>query len=154
MSDNDDSLVTVGSFIDALQAHLARGRLEAEGLHPVIAHEHHVWADWLISTALGGVKVQVPRAEAEAAREVLEQLAQGAYALDETTVDEPHCPRCGSRQVSRPRGRWKLAFVGLMFFKLPLPFRTDTLRCEDCGYRWQPVATEEEPRDDAGGPRE
>ena len=51
--------VTIASFTSPLEAHMARGRLEAEGIPAFIAHENHIWAEWFLSNALGGVKVQV-----------------------------------------------------------------------------------------------
>ena len=48
-----------------MEAHIFRLRLEAEGIFAVVAHEHHVWANWPYAMALGGVKVQVPPSELE-----------------------------------------------------------------------------------------
>ena len=52
-------LITVATFTDPLEAHIVRGRLEAEHIECFVMHEHHIWANWFLSTALGGVKLQV-----------------------------------------------------------------------------------------------
>ncbi|MDE1464690.1 putative signal transducing protein [Spartinivicinus poritis] len=127
-------LVTVGSYTDAIQAHLVRGKLEAEGIFATVAHEHHIWANWFLSIALGGVKVQVPADQAEQAKQILADLASGQYAIeDEFKI---HCPKCNSVQVEEQRTRWKIAFLGLSIFHIPLPYRRGKLKCRDCGNNW------------------
>jgi hypothetical protein len=49
------------------EAHIVRGALEAEGIPAMLRAESAVYG----STALGGVKVQVPRALEDRARQVL-----------------------------------------------------------------------------------
>ena len=69
--------VTVGAYNNPIEAHLARGRLEVEGIPALLAHEHHVWANWVYSQALGGVKVQVPAEHAVAAAKILDAHNRG-----------------------------------------------------------------------------
>jgi len=126
-------LKTVGRYTDAIRAHLARGRLEAEGIEAFVAHEHHVWADWMVSNALGGVKVQVKPDMAARAKLILEDMEEGAYALEEEA--EP-CPRCGSTDTVEAKAEWKWAFVAFMFLHIPLPFRRAMRRCGRCGHDW------------------
>ncbi len=51
---------TVETFRDPRDAHLLRMRLDVDGIPAVIANDLHVWNAWHMSTALGGVRVQVP----------------------------------------------------------------------------------------------
>ncbi|ALP54337.1 hypothetical protein Tel_14940 [Candidatus Tenderia electrophaga] len=62
--------VTVASFDTSPEAHIAMGRLLAEGLDAHLADEHLVQTDWLYSIAVGGIKLQVPP-QAEQARRIL-----------------------------------------------------------------------------------
>jgi hypothetical protein len=129
-----DPLVTVGSYIDPIQAHIASGRLESEGIPVVVADEHYIWANWMLSNALGGVKVQVPASYAEQSRQILSDLAHGEYALEE---ENPQlCPRCSSEDIEPQRTSWKLAFLGLFVLHLPLPYRRNRMKCRHCGYSW------------------
>lgn len=66
-------MITVASFENQADAHIAKGRLEAEGLSPVLGDSHLVQTDWLYSAALGGIKLQVPEMEAERARQLIDQ---------------------------------------------------------------------------------
>ena len=63
--------VKVASFSQPFEAHLARTRLEAEGIACVVSDEYLVRVDWLLSNAIGGVKLMVPAGEAARAREAL-----------------------------------------------------------------------------------
>lgn len=69
--------VTVATFDDMPSAHIALGRLRAEGIEAVLADEHLVQADWLYSLAVGGIKLRVPAAEAARAREALARDRSG-----------------------------------------------------------------------------
>ena len=139
-----DRLETVASFTDPLQAHIARGRLEAEGVPAYVIHENHVWAAWFLSNALGGVKLQVVEADARRAREILAADREGEYAgILELPGDEatpPACPHCGAAD-SFARFSWQtlllvifsLGIVGVIF-----PPRRDLRQCRVCGRRWRP----------------
>ncbi|NOX42698.1 MAG: DUF2007 domain-containing protein [Gammaproteobacteria bacterium] len=64
--------VTVRAYNSPIEAYLAKGRLEVEGIPAYLAHENHVWVDWVYSQALGGVKVQVLAENAENASKILD----------------------------------------------------------------------------------
>ncbi|HET6604713.1 MAG TPA: DUF2007 domain-containing protein [Xanthomonadaceae bacterium] len=129
----DTDRVLVASFVDAVQAHIACGRLRAEQIDASVSDEHFVTANWQLSTALGGVKLWVPAAQAGQAREVLQALERGAYAID---TDWGQCPYCGSVRVApAAREDRRLGFASVLLLDLPLPYRRH-LRCQDCGERW------------------
>lgn len=64
-------LVTVASYWLPYEAHLARSKLEAQGIPAALADEHTIEAQWLFANALGGVKVMVHPLYADAARAIL-----------------------------------------------------------------------------------
>lgn len=107
--------VVVASFTDPIEAQLARGRLQAEGIEARLDDEHSNLANWEWRLAIGGAKLRVPAAQAGRAREVLAALDAGAYALDEETapLDPPDRESPSSR----------LAWAALMLLNLPLPWR-------------------------------
>lgn len=65
------ALVTVATFDLMPDAHIALGRLQAEGIECWLADENLVQTDWLYSIAVGGIKLQVRQIDAERAREAL-----------------------------------------------------------------------------------
>jgi hypothetical protein len=109
-------LSTVTSCAEPWTAHLLRGRLIAEGVAAVVAHEHHVGNLWPYTLALGGVKVQVPDSQLEMAREIVARCRSGDYQ-DELDPGPDrlvplHCPSCGSAIVmSRPAFKWSILLI-------------------------------------------
>ena len=123
--------VTVARYDFPYQAHIARAKLDSEGIPAFVADEHTINMQWLYSNAMGGVKLQVPESFAEAAREVLaREEAQVAPAAE---VEGPRCQHCGStRTALRQRGR-RWAFLSWLVLELPLfPVRR-RYHCLDCG---------------------
>lgn len=95
------NLVTIARFDLAGQAHIAKNVLEAAGIKSVLADEQTVAMDWLLSNAIGGIKVQVLEEDAERAVVALEEalgsdepvdedvMAAEAEAAEKEAVDEP-----------------------------------------------------------------
>jgi hypothetical protein len=64
--------VTVLTAFNPADAQLARSRLEAAGFHPFVANEGSALSIEGYALAVGGIRVQVPEAEAADAKEFLE----------------------------------------------------------------------------------
>lgn len=92
---SDDDLVTIGHYRFVYEAELARLHLDEEGIPAFIADAEIVNMDWLLGNAVGNVKIQVARRDAEAATSV---LARKTPAQPEGEVDESSkCLACGTR---------------------------------------------------------
>lgn len=146
MSDDAPTWVTVANCEDAIEAHLLVGRLNAEGIETFIAHEHQIWADWTMSNALGGVKVQVHAHDVPQASELVAMHRRGDFALDESEYNGVQCPACGSYDVERDDLSRKLGFLMIMFAGWFFPWRTRDWRyhCFDCDHRWSEPKSEDE----------
>jgi hypothetical protein len=110
-------LTTVARFADPLEAHIACGRLRAEGIAAHVADAHMGLANWEWRLAVGGTRVLVDERDAELARKVVRDLDAGRYALDAGPADEPlHAPY---------RESWssRIAWIALMLFNIPLPWK-------------------------------
>jgi hypothetical protein len=81
----DDPLETIAIFLTPTEAHVLQGLLEAEGIHAVVADGEMVQMNELLSPALGGVRVLVPRSALERAHEIKAAVARGDYRLDENS---------------------------------------------------------------------
>lgn len=68
-----DELVTIRRFRDLMEAIMAKGLLESAGIECFLIDENIVRIDWLISNAIGGIKLQVNRQDADSAVKVLGQ---------------------------------------------------------------------------------
>ena len=110
---------TIAHYTDPIEAHLARGRLLSEGIDAHLGDEHLAAANWEWRLAVGGVKLRVADRDVERARIVLQSLDAGEYALADVESEE-------ARNLHAPdRESWssRLAWVGLMLFGIPLPWR-------------------------------
>jgi hypothetical protein len=135
-------LHTVATFRDPWEAHFLRLRLAAEGIPARVAHEHHVWAAWHLSVALGGVKVQVPLSAGSEALAVLDGCRSGRYraelAAELGDLDDPRCPVCGSpRFASRSAIPMLVLALGALALGLALPARASIRRCDLCRTDWR-----------------
>ena len=135
-------LVTIATFTSPLEAHIVRGRLETERIETYVAHEHHIWANWFLSTALGGVKLQVKPEDAQRARDILRHEQAGDYmalvadVLDERPANRSACPVCASMDIvpTRRSGHRSLLIVWLT--ALPFPYSSIEMLCRNCGHSW------------------
>jgi hypothetical protein len=66
-----DELVTIRTFEFLPDAEAARMRLERAGITAMLADAEAVGTSWLLGNAMGGIKLQVLRTKAEAARSAL-----------------------------------------------------------------------------------
>ena len=108
--------VAVARFADPLEAHIVCGRLRAEGIDAHVADAHMGLANWEWRLAVGGTRVLVDEREADRARIIVRALDAGAYALD--TEAEP-----ALQPPSRESWSSRLAWIALMLFGVPLPWR-------------------------------
>jgi len=81
MGDRDSPLVEIATVATPLEAHLLKGRLEAEGLRVTVADEHMIAANIALAYAIGGVRLLVRAPHAARARAVLAAIERGDYAI-------------------------------------------------------------------------
>jgi len=62
---------TVATYDSIINANIAMGRLQAEGIRCWLADENIIQADMLYSPMIGGIKLQVDSQNADIAREIL-----------------------------------------------------------------------------------
>jgi hypothetical protein len=65
------TFATVYSAFSPAESQLVRARLEAAGFHPFVLDELAAFSTEGYAAAIGGVRVQVPEAEAQEARDFL-----------------------------------------------------------------------------------
>jgi len=94
---------------------------------------------------LGGVKIVVREADAERARRLLSEapIAEAAPEPSVESIEEEVviCPACGSANVHYEKYNYRLFFLSMLLFSLPLPFKKGEWVCDDCGYRWKENAS-------------
>ena len=105
----------VARYHDPIEAHIARGLLASEGIDAHVGDDQIALANWEWRLAVG-IKLRVPDAQAERAREVLRALEAGAYMHDDEAGAELQ-PADYESTSSR------IAWLALMLLQLPLPWR-------------------------------
>lgn len=70
----NEPLITVATFDNVVEAEIASGRLEAEGINTVLADVEAVSWAWHLGQAVGGIKVQVREDDVQRAFAVLGEV--------------------------------------------------------------------------------
>ena len=129
--------IAVASFSQPVEAHLARTKLESEGIPCVVGDENLVRVDWLLSNAVGGVKLMVPVGELERARAALRPRPRLVVVSNNVPEGEMICPRCHSDDVYYSRFNRRIAGFFILLVGFLIPWRDRRWACTQCGYEWK-----------------
>ncbi len=133
------SVRTIRRYRDQPEALLARSVLESAGIPCYLRDENTIRIEWIWSNYMGGIRLQVAEADAEAAEAILSQPIPARIAVEgEPDYDQPRCPNCGSLDVSFNNFDAKVGATSMLLFGFPLlsPVEKDYWRCEECGTNW------------------
>ena len=136
-----ERLVTIRTYSYPWEADHARAILEVEGVPAFVADNQLLRMNWLLSNAVGGVKLQVVESHAIEALEILSQIEEHRPQVEEDEEDKVICPNCGSSTtvVVRLGRRW--SFLTWLLVGVPLIWPLKRQRCQDCGETWKPKKT-------------
>jgi hypothetical protein len=113
---------TVAVYSLVSETHAPLSRLHSAGIAAVVRDEHTVQFDWFWSNAIGGVKIDVPDEDYEAASELLNLKPSEAGVI--------LCPHCGSNDVHVRS--LSVAAAIFMVLKLPIPCTLQAVDCRAC----------------------
>lgn len=127
---------TVAAYTDPIEAQLAAGLLQAEGIPARLDDTGTAIANWEWRLAIGGMRLRVPEAQAMHARRVLAALEAGEYALDDDAFEDDAVdegmpapgalPGVDAGELLPPDRESlssRIAWAALMLLGLPLPWR-------------------------------
>ena len=131
--------ITVATYSQPVEAHLARTKLESEGITCVVTDEYLVRANWLLSNAVGGVKLRVPSWDEAHARDLLRSRPRLVAVEGEADVatEDTLCPSCHSDDVYFSRFSRRVAGVSWLAFGFIIPWLDRRWLCKQCGYKWK-----------------
>ncbi len=131
---NMSEFIVINAYNNYVDAHIARGVLEEEGINCWLKDENTLTIDPILTNAMGGIKLMVVKEQGERAKDILEQLRKEARAA-------VPCPKCGSQntdEVSTPRkaSNWLTAL--LTFSLSDYAIAPDKVNhCFDCGHEFE-----------------
>lgn len=131
-------LVTVGRFRDLTEATVAQSALGSAGIAAYLFDENLARMDWFLTNSLGGIRLKVPAENENAAKELLAQPSPASIPFSDTeSYEQPHCPKCGSINISFNGASRSAALVGLYVAGIPLPTGSEVWSCGNCDARWE-----------------
>ncbi len=132
-----DAPAVVRTFRDMPEAFAARAALEGAGIECYLQDETVVRLDWLWSNLLGGLKLVVKKSNADEARKILDERSPAKFDVEGVgEYEQPHCPSCGSLDVSCDEFKKNILAAGL-FLGFPIPIVEKGWHCHSCEHRWR-----------------
>jgi Zn finger protein HypA/HybF involved in hydrogenase expression len=127
------NFITVNAYNNYVDAHIAKGVLEEQGITCWLQDENTVTIDPILTNAVGGIKVMVAKEEAQRAWDILQALKK------EKQLDVV-CPKCGSHNielVSTPRKAINWLTAISTFFLGDYAMAVDKVHhCFDCKHEF------------------
>lgn len=126
-------LVAVQVYQNYIDANIARGMLEEEGINAWLDNENTMTIIPMLGNAGGGIRLMVPEAQKEEAQNILLQIQTEKRA-------KTPCPKCGSTEVefvSTPRkaSNWLTAITTSLFSDYAIA-PDKVFHCFSCGHEF------------------
>ena len=141
-----ENWITVLAFTYPVEAHMAQGFLESEGIGTKLKDELTVQVNSFYSNAVGGVKLQVRENDYD---EALMILQKGGYIVEPGTathtevilVDETTnkniCPFCQSENIGKNKDLDIFTIIVYFILGAFIPIFKSSYRCFDCEKEWK-----------------
>lgn len=125
--------ILINAYNNYVDAHIARGVLEEEGINCWLKDENTVTIDPILTNAVGGIKIMVYKDQAERAWKILSDLKKEQQLA-------VSCPKCGSHNVelvSTPRKAINWISAITTFFLGDFAMTIDKVNhCFDCKHEF------------------
>lgn len=124
-------------YRDLPEATIAKSVLDSAGIENFLADDNMVRLDWFYSNLVGNIKLLVRQEDAEAASTLLDESRPEKFEVEGVGVyEQPHCPNCGSMEVSCDALNKAWTFGAMFLTKLPIPVTNSGWECHKCRHRW------------------
>jgi hypothetical protein len=132
------SLVTLRYYRDLPEAQVAKSALDSAGIFAFLRDENVIRIDWGYSNAVGGIRLQVRQADANAAEEVLSQPIPPTIEADSGNYEQPRCPSCQSLDIKFEEINPKIGLASILI-AVPVPWPKQLWSCNTCGAKWEDI---------------
>ena len=122
--------VIIRTFDNYFSANIILTRLQDAGIHCYLKDEYTVTIDPILSNAIGGIKLVVNPADAEAAQTLLAEF-------DEEYMKSVECPKCGEHNiilVPKPGAGNFITAIFTWLFSSYAVAAESVYQCQQCGY--------------------
>jgi len=124
-----EEFFTLGTFEFPADVQIIKGKLETEGIPVFLRDEATINSDPLISSAIGGVKLQVYTSDKERGQKIFNEIRN--YATDDKG-NLIVCPNCKATKSEIYYSR------NTIFYKLFPFFESKKYRCLNCNFITKP----------------
>jgi Putative prokaryotic signal transducing protein len=110
--------IILNAYNNYVEAHIAKGVLEEQGISCWLKDENTITINPILTNAVGGIKIMVPKEDAQRALDIL-------TALKNEQKLAVACPKCGSHNiemVSTPRKAINWFSAITTFFLVIMPW--------------------------------
>lgn len=126
----NNEFFTLASFEFPADVQIIKGKLEAEGIKVFLRDENTINSDPLISSAIGGVKLQVYTTDKERAITIYNEVRSYATDNDGNPIK---CPNCNAEKSEIYYSR------NGIFYRLFPFFEPKKYRCTSCQFITKPI---------------
>jgi hypothetical protein len=136
--------LVLSRFRDMPDAFLSNSILRSAAIECFLADENTIRMDWFWSNFLGGIKLCVREADADAAPSLLDQNVLEKFEVEGVgEYQQPQCPKCQSLEISF-QGLNKPVDYTRALLGGPRPLHRSLWECDSCGHQW-PESDEKPP---------
>ena len=135
-----ESFTTVATFDNSIDAHIAKTKLDSEGIDSYIFDENIVSVYPLYNLTVGGIKLRTRSEDAKKAQAVLNIVREAPFTDDKNRAI--HCPKCGSEKIyggfiTIRSLKTIVGFILSLFTGTPPIINETKLKCKNCGYEFE-----------------
>lgn len=127
-------IIKFKSYTLLAEAHIARTKLESEGVRAFIKDEFS--ANLNIFHDNSGVGLMINEDDLEKAVEILAPPEEKPYSDITAKAYESRCPKCMSTDLTRLLRNPLFLVMSVLLLMLPYPFLFGRMRCRSCGHIW------------------
>lgn len=130
-------VVLLDSFTNVVEANLAKGTLESEGIEAYLLGDDMVAANWLLMNAIGGLRLMVGSGDENRAKEILQEYRAVKEASIRENTSAITCPRCHSKKIKVHNPFWLPGLIFILVAKMPAFFNMQRMKCKECKFIWE-----------------
>jgi hypothetical protein len=125
------------TFDNFVTANFYKQKLEENEIACYLADEYTITVKWILSNAMGGIKLRVLNDEREKAMQIIDEKYEDIQVDFNIDNSELTCPGCGSNNTMTEKFSRPIAGLSWLILGFPIRFNLRKAnRCYYCGHWW------------------